>query len=204
MSLIDHIRLTYDHTHTAQNDILKFTAPAGEQVTVGGFRGANIRLFDVTSSDSVTELTGRIERQDESYSVSALIPGGGERTLLALTGDRAIRPAKVAANLPSTLRTPGAGADLVIITRLEMLGAVEPLRAARQSQGLSVAPVDVEDIYDEFSHGHKTPQAVKAFLGHAKTTWKKAPRYVLFIGDASYDPKNYLGFGETDLVPTRS
>jgi hypothetical protein len=26
---------------------------------------------------------------------------------------------------------------------------------------------------------------------------------VLFAGDASYDPRNYLGFGETDLVPTR-
>ena len=35
------------------------------------------------------------------------------------------------------------------------------------------------------------------------TSWKRTPRYVLFAGDASYDPRNYLGFGKTDLVPTR-
>jgi enamine deaminase RidA (YjgF/YER057c/UK114 family) len=30
-----------------------------------------------------------------------------------------------------------------------------------------------------------------------------APRFVLLAGDASYDPKNYLGNGDTDLVPTK-
>ncbi len=38
---------------------------------------------------------------------------------------------------------------------------------------------------------------------YAATTWKKKPRYVLLAGDASYDPKNYLGFGDLDVVPTK-
>ena len=54
----------------------------------------------------------------------------------------------------------------------------EPLKALRQGQGLSVAMVDVEDIYDEFSFGDKTPQAVKDFVAYAATSWKKKPRYV--------------------------
>ena len=33
--------------------------------------------------------------------------------------------------------------------------------------------------------------------------WKKAPRYVVLIGDASQDPRNYLGLGANDLIPTR-
>ncbi len=66
-----------------------------------------------------------------------------------------------------------------------------------------MAVADIEDIYDEFSFGENTPQAVKDFASYAATSWKKKPRYVLIAGDASYDPKNYLGFGEFNLVPTK-
>jgi len=63
--------------------------------------------------------------------------------------------------------------------------------------------VDVEDLFDEFSYGEKTPQAVKDFFSYAATTWKAKPSFVLLAGDASLDPRNYLGFGDNDLVPTR-
>ena len=33
--------------------------------------------------------------------------------------------------------------------------------------------------------------------------WKKPPAYLLLNGRASFDPRNYLGFGYLDLVPTR-
>jgi hypothetical protein len=62
---------------------------------------------------------------------------------------------------------------------------------------------DIADVYDEFSYGQKTPQALKDFVAYAGTSWKRAPRYVLFAGDASFDARNYLGFGDYDLVPTR-
>jgi hypothetical protein len=75
--------------------------------------------------------------------------------------------------------------------------------SARQRQGYSVAVVDIEDVYDEFSYGQKTPQAVKDFLGYAASTWKKAAGFVMLAGDASLDPKNYLGLGDSDLVPTK-
>ena len=63
--------------------------------------------------------------------------------------------------------------------------------------------IDVENIYDEFSFGNKTPQAVKDFLTYTKTSWARAPRFVVLAGDATYDPKNYAGLGDFDLVPTR-
>jgi hypothetical protein len=68
---------------------------------------------------------------------------------------------------------------------------------------MAVAVADVEDIYDEFSFGQKTPFAVRDFLAFAKSNWKKKPRFLLLVGDSSYDPKNYLGLGDFDLVPTR-
>jgi len=63
--------------------------------------------------------------------------------------------------------------------------------------------VDVEDLYDEFNFGSKHPWALKDFLNRAYAYWNPQPRFVLLVGDASYDPRNYLGFGEFDLVPTK-
>jgi hypothetical protein len=73
----------------------------------------------------------------------------------------------------------------------------------REAQGFSVALIDVEDLYDEFSFGMKTPQALRDFLSRARSSWTKAPRFVLLVGDATFDPRNYLGLGNYDFVPTK-
>jgi hypothetical protein len=172
-------------------------------VSVSGFTNDQVRVIDVTNPSAVQEVTGRIQKQKEGYSVTVTVPGNGDHTLLAFTNDQARRAADVVANQPSEWQQPSNGGDFVIIARGELLASLEPLKAARQKQGLSVAAVDIADVYDEFSYGQKTPQAVKDFLYYAKANWRKAPRYVMFVGDSSHDPKNYLGYGDLDLVPTR-
>jgi peptidase C25-like protein len=92
---------------------------------------------------------------------------------------------------------------VTLSTQRAFFSAIEPLKSLRQSQGLSVVTVDIEDVYDEFSFGNKSPGAVKEFFSYAATSWKRKPRFVLFAGDASHDPKNYLGLGAFDLVPSQ-
>lgn len=203
VSLVDHLRLTYNHTYTADTDLLKVTASANQQLTIAGFSANTIRVFDITNAAAVQEVVGQVQQQGVSYSVSLFVPGAGPRTLLALTGDQTSPVRQVAANLPSSWSKTSQGADFLIITPRDFFSAVEQLRVTRQSQGLSVKVVDIEDIYDEFSFGQKTPQAIKDFLAFARNSWKKGARYALFVGDACLDPKNYLGFGEFDLVPTK-
>ena len=123
--------------------------------------------------------------------------------MLALTPRQAKAVAGMTANEPSHWHQPGLGADLVIIGHGDFISSIEPLKALRQGQGLQVVVVDVEDLYDEFSGGQKTPYAVQDFLSYAAAQWSPAPRYVLFVGNASLDPKNYLGYGDSDFVPTK-
>jgi len=61
----------------------------------------------------------------------------------------------------------------------------------------------VGDLYDEFNFGEHSPFAIKRFLQSALKNWKRPPAYLLLNGRASLDPRNYLGFGSLDLVPTR-
>jgi len=94
-------------------------------------------------------------------------------------------------------------ADIVIITHQGFIESLGPLKNLRESQGWSVALIDVQDIYDEFSFGAKNPWAVREFLHKTQTSWQGPPRFVLLVGDASFDPRNYLGLGDVDFVPTK-
>jgi hypothetical protein len=62
--------------------------------------------------------------------------------------------------------------------------------------------VSLEDVYEQFGHGEVSPEAIKAFLEYAYQSWASpSPRYVLLLGDASYDPKDYLQTGVKDRLP---
>jgi hypothetical protein len=203
VSLVDAIRLTYQHSFSADDDMLTLTAQPGETVTITGFSSADVRVFDVTTAGDVTELEVSIGGVRDGFSGTITAQGAGERRLLALTGARALRATSIKANVPSRLHDPTNGADFIIIGHSSLLGSLKPLADLRAKQGLISTLVDIEDIYDEFSFGNKSPESIRDFLSFAVANWKLAPRFVLFVGDASYDARNYLGAGDNDLVPTR-
>ncbi len=90
-----------------------------------------------------------------------------------------------------------------MLTAPQFTAQIQPLAALRKSEGKSVAVVDVDDVYDEFNFGERTPYAIRSFLQTATLAWKNKPHYLLLVGDASLDPRNYLGFGFFDFVPTK-
>ena len=134
--------------------------------------------------------------------LSFTVPSTGEHILYAFGSNQMQQPV-VKANVPSILKRAGLSGDFIIITHASLKATFKPLVTLRKGEGLSVVLADIEDIYDEFSFGNKSPQAVKDFLSFAKFNWLSSPRFVLMAGEASLDPKNYLGFGDVDLVPTK-
>jgi hypothetical protein len=79
--------------------------------------------------------------------------------------------------------------------------AVKGLTSLRESKGLETMVVELEDIYDEFSHGISNPQAIKEFLSYAYHNWRgNGPEYVVLAGDGTYDYKDHLGYSG-NLVP---
>jgi hypothetical protein len=199
VSLVDRIRITYQHAFAADNDVLNFTTDGNEQVKISGFTSPSIRVVDVTDRNKPLEIAGTVKKQEDRYAIGFATPAGSHRRLLVFTNELA--PVSLTLNQSSRLRDTNA--DFIVISPGGFASSLRPLIALRERERLSVALVDVEDVYDEFSFGQKTPFAIRDYLSYAKTNWKKKPRYVLFAGDASYDPKNYLGFGDFDFVPTR-
>ncbi|MGA9772812.1 MAG: C25 family cysteine peptidase [Blastocatellia bacterium] len=203
VNLVDSIRLTYRHAYTADDDLLRFTVSKKQQVTIDGFTNSAIRVVDVTNPDAPLEVRGRVESRGNGFAVTVSGQKGDNRTLMAFSEPQVKRPFAVVADQPSTLKDKSQGADYIIITRRDFFSSIEPLKAHRQNQGLDVSVVDIEDIYDEFNFGEKSALAVKDFLSFAKASWSKAPRFVLIVGDATFDPKGYFGSQDGDIVPTK-
>ena len=205
ISLIDVIRLTYAHTYTVDSDSLEFTVEGqgvlGQPLTIDGFSNALIQVADVTDPMDTQLLDVVVQQEAVGYSITVGVPGAGTRTLLALTEDQIKSPATVVANGVSSWHDD-AGAEVVMIAYGDFVSSLEPLKALRESQGYSVALVAVEDLYDEFAFGVKTPWALRDFLEKAKSDGQTSPRFVLLVGDASSDPRDYSAFGPSDFVPT--
>jgi len=206
-SLLGALRLTYPRRYVAEGDRLRFSAPVGTAFRIAGFTHPGVRLFDITEADAPFELPVSVlpgePHEGATYAVSgrSLPTGSGLRWYLAVAAGAEQPPVRVAANQPSAWLRPQQQADLVILAPAEFGPALGPLVQHRRGQGLQVALVDVEDAWDETTYGQRSLEGLKAFLA-ATRSWKKAPRYVLLAGDASFDPRDYLGFGpERDRIP---
>ncbi|MCU1265033.1 MAG: hypothetical protein JWM21_1351 [Acidobacteria bacterium] len=203
--LVDYVRLTYPHALKADNNALRFSLRSTQTAKIDGFAGQDIRLIDYTDAFTVKVIRPLMETTAAGYSltVSPGAPSKYGRLLYALSETQFAQPAALSLNQPSTLNATSNGAALLIIAHKSLIPSAAPLVSLRQSQGLLVSVVDVEDVYDEFGFGAHGPQAIKDFLLRAKSSWTTAPRYVIFLGDADLDPRNYEGVGNFDLVPTK-
>jgi hypothetical protein len=203
LSLVASVGLTYWRRYVADGNTLAMMAPGGSRLVVGGFSSSSLRVMDVTDPEGPYELFATVQSDGSSYSVAANVAGTGVRNLVAFADGAIAAPTSLETNTPSSWHLAKNAANLVILTHATVADALQPLVKLRQAQGYVVAVVDVEDVYDELSFGNKTPQALRDFLTLAATTWRKRPGFVLLAGTASADPRNFLGYGRVDLIPTK-
>jgi hypothetical protein len=198
---VDVMRVTYAHTYRADNDSLSFSV-GNRSALVGGFSSAAIRVIDITNPSAPIELAPKITNSSGSYGF-AIQTTGAVQNLIAFVDSLARQPSGIVKNQPSNWNSSTNAADMLIITHSDFRASADALAAARRAQGMKVAVVDTEDVYDEFSYGAHTPQAVKDFLAWSNGHWTTTPRYVLLFGDSSWDPRNFMGQGYNDYVPTK-
>ncbi len=203
-TLVDYVSIVYPHSFRPDNDSLQFSVKSTLAARIDGFTTSNIRVLDISDTANVQQVHPIVETSSAGFALTIQPSGRTKgRRLVALPATQLSHPISLVLNTPSTLNATTNGADLVIISYKDFIPALAPLVAQRQSQ-YSVTVADVEDVFDEFSYGVHTPRAIRDFLTRATTAWTGAhPRYVLLVGDASYDPRNYQAYGNFDFVPTK-
>ena len=210
VSVLAKTRLTYQHLLRADRGAFDANLPGGRSVTVGGFTSSRVRAFDVTDAQRPVELRTAVAADPQSgYAATFTTLAGAARTIMAFDSSRVVTPQELAANATSSWSdTNGnsngskAAANFYIISNRSFLSNAATLKSVRDAEGTATEVVDVDDLYDEFNFGIRSPEAIRAFCKLA-AGWKHAPSAFLLLGDASVDPRNYLGTGTFDFVPTK-
>jgi hypothetical protein len=207
---VDHIytnwlELNYRARYIAFNNQLLFHPPAAGQYhfSVSGFNTNQVSVFDVTNPASVVQITGI--SVSGSYQAQFGDAAQVNTSFLALTPARFLAPASLELDSTSNWRSTSHAADYILITPSQFYTATLALAQYRQNQGLRVAVVKVEDLYDEFNWGIFNPKAIRDFLSYAYVNWSRpAPEYVLLVGGASYDYRGKLAdVDRVNYVPTQ-
>lgn len=205
VSLVQSVALHYPHKYLADANWLRASAPAGTALHISGFTSGRIRVFDITNPQSIEELNGKVALEGAAYGVNFATTNSGpaQRTLLAFCEDQVSAPDSLAYHQPSMLAQNPRPTDIVMIAHPDFVANLAPLARLHESEGRSVTIITVDSIFDAFNFGERSPYAVRSYLQSLTLNAARKPQAVLLVGDASLDPRNYLGFGDFDFVPTR-
>ena len=188
---LDRFRVSYPQMSSLASGVFEGTWAESGSATVSG---AATALLDVTAAPvwlSRYETTGGVLR----FRAEA-----GHR-YLAVSAQGLLTP-RVAGPVASSLRAATNQADYLLIAPRAFLAAAEPLVERRRDQGLQARGVAFEEIADQFGHGQPSAEAIRSFLAFAFQSWARpSPRYVLLLGDSSYDPRNFMGTSPPSPLP---
>ena len=214
--------ITYDRQYKAYNNYINFTRPSPSvinypnitlfQFEISNFTRSDIEVykkglskivnFGLEAQTSGNHPRFKIVFQDEILS--------DEVEYIAMTSDLKLKPVLIEPDEPFdpqnpslSLKDPSNSADYLIITHPKFYKRAQNYADYRRQQGLNVVMVNVDDIYDEFNYGIKSPLAIQSFLKYAFYNWDRTHRlkYVLLLGDANFNYKSHSSTFE-DFVPT--
>jgi len=198
--LVDSVDLGYARAYNAFEDRLRAQAGDETAVRIDGFSGRDVLVLDVSSASAPRIINTNADSGSEGFAVSFRQDAPRSR-YFATT--RAAVPvlAPAGVDVPSNLKGSSGAQYLVIVpSDPDIKAAAQRLASYRAGQGLTAMVVDIEDVYDEFSDGIATPQAIRDFLAWAVRHWSQKPRYALLAGNGSYDYRDLKGYGD-NLVP---
>ncbi|MCB0402722.1 MAG: type IX secretion system sortase PorU [Flavobacteriales bacterium] len=95
-------------------------------------------------------------------------------------------------------------AEMVIVSHPKFLSQSAQIADFHAEEGLSVVIVTPQQIFNEYSSGSRDIVAIRDFvrmLYERSTTTSIAPKYLLLVGDGSYDNKHRIT-GNTNFIPT--
>lgn len=196
---LDSITITYTRKLSARGNALTFQGERGA-FRVTDFAEDAIDLFDITDPQQPARLTNPVVA---GRTLAFGVESNDTRRWLAVTPAGRKSVARLLPMPSTNLRARDQQADYLIITHPDFVDAIRPLAQWREQHGLKTRIVTTAEIYNEFGYGAESPTAIRDLIAWAVHQWTPpSPRYVLLIGKASYDYRNYLNAPNKNLLPT--
>lgn len=201
-NVFDSFYISFARKQAAAQNALKAYALDNRKSNLTGFASANVRVFDISRENEVRVMTN-LPFQDQGGTFGVVLPAARGKVYYAVEDTAIKAPVAVSASDGEVLETSSFGADLIIIAYKDFLTQAQAWANYRTGQGHSVKVVNVDEVFNEFNYGVLSSNSIEKFLEHTFYFWSPSPKYVLLVGDASYDSRNYQGIGFFNYVPTR-
>lgn len=196
MVMLDRFEVAHPAALVAEHGTLTGSFRESGTVRISGLP-ADTHVFDTTGTPQ--RLVG-VQADDNGVTFRA----ESDHRYLAVSGD-SVKAPEVRPAGSSKLKKDWNRADYLVIGPRHFLPAAAALLSYRRDEGLIAGAIATEDIYDEFGYGEATPESIRDFLSYAYHHWREPTlKYVVLLGDGTYDPKDYLATGVRSQVPVKS
>ncbi|TKJ42349.1 hypothetical protein CEE37_01320 [candidate division LCP-89 bacterium B3_LCP] len=205
--LLNWFQITYHRLYQAHADFIFFSPPEAAMDTlvdfrIEGFNSPQISIFKLGQSKIINAEVIPYQVNDETYyKLHFQDRPYGFRDYIAFTPAARLLPDSTQFDEGSdisTQLTTGAPVELLVIANRDFEnhpGLLEYIGRKILLVGRTDL-VFIDDVFDEFSDGIYSPQAIKDLLLFLPTT----PKYLTLVGDGSYDTRNTYGYGG-NLMP---
>ena len=200
---LDWFEILYNRRFEADNDLLAFSSPDTSALInyeLSKFSARDVYVFDVTQHNAVKRITNlAYDAADVSivrFQLSQTSGSVRELTAMGPSGYKTASNVKRISN--SNLHGTIAGPDFIILTPSDFVSEALRLKTHReQHDQMTVAVVNLDQVFNEFSSGIPDPVAIRDFLKFAQASKRQ---YVLLFGAGNYDYKN-IQTPAVNLVP---
>ena len=197
--LVDKVEVQYNSKEASETGHTLVTlADQLRAHKLAGFSSSSVNTYDVTDPLSPQKLNNvRMSDANTSFNLEFGIDDDsdkdGFKKYVFVDGDKFLKPTMMSLNLGSDfrLRDIDNEADFIIYGEQHLLDAIEELVLLRKEEGFQVKLITPKQVYDEFSFGIKNSFGLKRLINFAKSNWRIPPRYLLILGDGTYDPQDF-------------
>ncbi|MBN8280562.1 MAG: hypothetical protein J0M16_08145 [Gammaproteobacteria bacterium] len=199
---LDRHTLTYPARLAAHDGEAWLNPSSDGPHTIPGFGTPDVTVLDVTQPRRPGVVTGVHVRSSDSGGFNATFAARAGRRYLAFEPAGVTVVTSLATALRPSLRLTRNRADYLIVSPTGLLDAAREFADHRRIQGLTTLVVPLTSVADEFGAGVATPGALREFLRVAAKTWSLPPKYVLLLGDGTYDYRDLTGAHDNLVPPT--
>ena len=165
----------------------------------------NVRVWDVSDLTNVRNMTGTFSNDTLLFSAS----NESLREYIAFDGSSYYSPLRITPTGNQNLHALSS-IDYVIVSHENYLEQAERIADLhRIYDGLTVAVVTPEQVYNEFSSGKQDAVAIRSLMKmlfdkNVSDPSESAPRHLLLFGKASYDNRNLKQNNQNTVVVYQS
>ena len=166
---------------------------------------SNLQVWDVSEIGDVKRVPTRLNKDSLIFTIKTRPTVG--RYIMVNWGGSFPTP-EVVGNVDNQNLHALNNIEYVVITNPEFLDQANELAEFHQKEdGMNVAVVTADQVFNEFSSGTPDPTAIRAFM---KMLWDKAseseygiyPQYLLLMGDGTYDNRGRLKKNDNNKMLT--